>query len=36
LPERAAVRAIAGDARITGKLPIAIPGLFQVGHGLER
>jgi beta-N-acetylhexosaminidase len=36
LPERAAVRAIAGEARITGKLPIAIPGLFPVGHGLER
>jgi hypothetical protein len=36
LPERAAVRAIAGDAPITGKLPIAIPGLFPVGHGLER
>ena len=36
LPERAAVRAIAGEARVTGKLPIAIPGLFQVGHGLER
>jgi beta-N-acetylhexosaminidase len=36
LPERAAVRAIAGEARISGKLPIAIPGLFPVGHGLER
>jgi beta-N-acetylhexosaminidase len=36
LPERAAVRAIAGEAPISGKLPIAIPGLFPVGHGLDR
>src|SRR5262249_27074115 len=36
LPERAAVRAIAGEVPINGKLPIAIPGLFPVGHGLER
>jgi beta-N-acetylhexosaminidase len=36
LPERAAVRAIAGEAAISGRLPIAIPGLFPVGHGLDR
>ncbi len=36
LPERAAVRALAGESPIGGKLPIAIPGLFPVGHGLER
>jgi beta-N-acetylhexosaminidase len=36
LPERAAVAAIAGDAPIHGRLPIALPGLFPVGHGLDR
>jgi beta-N-acetylhexosaminidase len=36
LPERAAVRAIAGEAAISGRLPIALPGLFPVGHGLDR
>jgi beta-N-acetylhexosaminidase len=36
LPERAAVRAIAGEAAIDGRLPIALPGLFPVGHGLDR
>ena len=35
-PEASAVRAIAGEAPITGKLPIALPGLYPVGHGLER
>jgi beta-N-acetylhexosaminidase len=34
--ERAAVRALAGEAPITGTLPIALPGLFPVGHGLVR
>jgi beta-N-acetylhexosaminidase len=34
--ERSAVRAIAGEARIGGRLPIAIPGLASVGHGLDR
>lgn len=34
--EAAAVRALAGEAPITGKLPIALPGLFPAGHGLER
>jgi beta-N-acetylhexosaminidase len=36
LPERAAAAAIAGDAPISGRLPIALPGLFPVGHGLDR
>jgi hypothetical protein len=34
--EASAVRAIAGEEAIGGKLPIALPGLFPVGHGLER
>ena len=34
--EASAVRALAGEARIGGKLPIALPGMFPVGHGLER
>jgi beta-N-acetylhexosaminidase len=36
LAETSAVRAIAGEARISGRLPIALPGLFPVGHGLDR
>lgn len=36
LAEASAVRALAGDAPITGKLPIAIPGLFEAGWGLVR
>ena len=36
LAELAAVRALTGDAAISGKLPIALPGLFPVGHGLDR
>jgi beta-N-acetylhexosaminidase len=36
LPERAAVRAITGEAPIGGRLPIGIPGLFPIGHGLDR
>jgi len=35
-PEMATVRALVGDAPIGGKLPISIPGLFPVGHGLAR
>jgi hypothetical protein len=31
-----AVKALAGEAPIGGKLPIALPGLFPVGHGLQR
>jgi beta-N-acetylhexosaminidase len=34
--ETSAVRALAGEAPIGGKLPIALPGLFPEGHGLER
>jgi beta-N-acetylhexosaminidase len=34
--EEAAVRAITGASAIGGKLPIALPGLFAVGHGLTR
>jgi beta-glucosidase-like glycosyl hydrolase len=34
--EASAVRAIAGEAAIGGRLPIALPGLFPVGHGLDR
>jgi beta-N-acetylhexosaminidase len=34
--ELAAVRAIAGETPIGGRLPIALPGLFPVGHGLTR
>ncbi len=34
--EEAAVRALAGEIAIGGKLPIALPGLFPVGHGLVR
>jgi beta-N-acetylhexosaminidase len=36
LPERSAVRALAGEAPITGKLPIALPGVAERGAGLER
>ena len=36
LAEASAVRAIAGDAPIGGHLPVALPGLFPVGHGLVR
>lgn len=35
-PELAAVRAVAGEAPIGGKLPISFPGLFPRGHGLMR
>jgi beta-N-acetylhexosaminidase len=34
--ETAAVRALAGEAPITGKLPISLPGMFPIGHGLDR
>jgi len=36
LAELSAVRALVGDAPITGKLPIAIPGLFEAGWGINR
>jgi beta-N-acetylhexosaminidase len=34
--ELAAVRALAGEAAVSGRLPIALPGLFPVGHGIDR
>ena len=34
--ELAAVRALAGDAPIRGRLPISLPGMFSIGHGLDR
>ncbi|HXH07216.1 MAG TPA: glycoside hydrolase family 3 N-terminal domain-containing protein [Vicinamibacterales bacterium] len=34
--ERAAVRALAGETPVGGRLPISIPGLFEAGHGLTR
>jgi hypothetical protein len=36
MAEASAVRAIAGEAAIGGKLPIALPGSFPIGHGLDR
>jgi beta-N-acetylhexosaminidase len=36
LAERSAVRAIAGEAAIGGRLPIVLPDLFPIGHGLMR
>jgi beta-N-acetylhexosaminidase len=36
LAESSAVRALAGEAPITGRLPISLPGLFPAGHGLTR
>jgi beta-N-acetylhexosaminidase len=35
-PEAAAVRALCGEARIEGRLPVSLPGLFAAGHGLDR
>ena len=34
--EASAVRAIAGEAAIGGRLPIGLPGMFEEGHGLTR
>ena len=34
--ERSAVRALAGDAKISGRLPVPLPGLADLGAGLER
>lgn len=34
--EATAARAIAGELPITGTLPIGLPGLFPLGHGLTR
>ena len=34
--ERAAAKALAGEIPLGGKLPIALPGMFPIGHGLTR
>jgi len=34
--EASAVKALAGEIAIGGKLPITLPGLFPLGHGLIR
>ena len=34
--ELAAVRAMAGEIAISGKLPVALPGMFPLAHGLAR
>jgi beta-N-acetylhexosaminidase len=34
--ERAAVKAMAGEIPISGKLPVSLPGLFPLGHGIAR
>jgi beta-N-acetylhexosaminidase len=36
LAEASAARALAGDAPITGRLPIALPGMFEAGWGVVR
>jgi beta-N-acetylhexosaminidase len=36
LAEASAVRAITGEASISGRLPITLPGMFPVGHGIDR
>ena len=36
MAEESAVRAITGEIAIGGTLPIALPGLFPLGHGLQR
>jgi beta-N-acetylhexosaminidase len=36
LAERSAARALAGDAPIGGRVPVAIPSLFEAGFGLAR
>lgn len=34
--ERAAVRALAGEIVVGGRLPVSLPGFFEIGHGLTR
>jgi beta-N-acetylhexosaminidase len=36
LAEGSAVRALAGEAPIGGRLPISLPGMFDAGFGLIR
>lgn len=33
--QRAAARALFGEITITGKLPVSLPGLYPLGHGLQ-
>jgi beta-N-acetylhexosaminidase len=35
IAEMAAVRAITGEIEFRGKLPISLPGLYPIGHGLQ-
>lgn len=34
--QRAAIAALLGERPIAGRLPVTLPGLYPVGHGLER
>ena len=34
--ERNAVRALAGESAIGGRLPVTLPNMFPLGHGLDR
>jgi beta-N-acetylhexosaminidase len=34
--ERAAARAVLGQAPITGRAPISLPGFFRLGDGITR
>jgi beta-N-acetylhexosaminidase len=36
LAEASAVRALAGEAAIAGRLPISLPGMFEAGQGIVR
>jgi hypothetical protein len=36
MAEASAARALVGDAPISGKLPIGLPGMFDAGWGLVR
>jgi beta-N-acetylhexosaminidase len=36
LAEMSAVRALAGEAPIAGRLPMSLPGMFDAGYGLVR
>ena len=33
--QEAAARALFGEIDITGRLPVSIPGLFPIGHGIS-
>jgi beta-N-acetylhexosaminidase len=33
--QRAAAKAVFGEIEIAGKLPVSLPGLFPLGHGLK-